>query len=79
MAELWIPLWLHLTGIQSADATALCRRTPNLTITGGTPVPLQETVKLAVFESFCWPSSFIRITSTLYLPFGQPSGGGENV
>src|SRR5713226_6883075 len=35
-----------------------------------------ETVKLADFWSFCSPASFIKITSNLYLPFGQPSGGG---
>lgn len=41
--------------------------------------PVQETEKSADFWSFCSPFSLSMMTSTLYLPFGQPEGGGEKV
>src|SRR5689334_21205435 len=37
-----------------------------------------ETLKLADFCSFCSPLSFSMMTSILYLPAGQPLGGGVN-
>src|SRR5689334_12009512 len=37
-----------------------------------------ETLKLADFWSFCSPLSLSMITSILYLPTGQPPGGGVN-
>lgn len=51
-------------------ASSLCR---------ALAAPLQATEKSADFWSFCSPFSLSMMTSTLYLPFGQPEGGGEKV